>query len=147
MDYAVGRVGRIFLARIDHDENPVEEIRKLAVREKIRQATITLLGATGSARFVSGPKERKLPPEIIWTELDDVTEVLGIGNILWENEEPKIHLHTGFGNKKETKLGCLREEARTYIVIEAMIIEMTGFNAERRHNKRLGTSPITFQPE
>lgn len=147
MDYAVGTIGRIFLARIDHGENPIEELRKLAVKEEINQANITLLGAIGDARFVSGPKEKKLPPEIIWTELDDVHEILGIGNILWEENEPKIHLHTSFGNKKGTKLGCLREEAKTYIVIEAMIIEITGFNAERRHNKKLGASIVTFQPE
>ncbi len=147
MDYAVGTIGRILLVRIDHGENPIEELRKLAVKEEIKQANITLLGATGDARFVSGPKEKKLPPEVIWTELSDVTEVLGIGNILWEENEPKIHLHTSFGNKKETKLGCLREEATTYIVIEAVIIEITGFNSKRTHDKRLGASIVTFQPK
>ena len=147
MKYAVGTIGRIFLARIDHGENPIEEIRKIAVKEKIKKASIILLGATGDARFVSGPKKKKLPPEVIWTELNDVHEVLGIGNILWENNEPKIHLHASFGNKKETKLGCLREEAKTYIMIEAIITEITGFNAKRTHDKKFGTSPVTFQPE
>ncbi|RLG25409.1 hypothetical protein DRN85_05945 [Methanosarcinales archaeon] len=59
MDYAVGTIGRILFVRIDHGENPIEELRKLAVKEEIKQANITLLGATGDARFVSGPKEKK----------------------------------------------------------------------------------------
>ncbi len=45
MDYKVGSIGRVFIARIDHDEDLLDELVKLARSEEIKQAFFMLIWA------------------------------------------------------------------------------------------------------
>lgn len=143
MDYRKGSIGRLFIARIDHGEDLLSKLSGLAVREEIKSAFFIMLGALGGARLVTGPKEKSIPPEIVWASFNDAREIIGAGNIFWENGAPKIHLHGAVGNDKGMVMGCIRKETEAFMVVEIFIIE-TDIQAERIFNGRIGFSPVTF---
>ncbi|MEF9438114.1 MAG: DUF296 domain-containing protein [Candidatus Mariimomonas ferrooxydans] len=72
-----------------------------------------------------------MPPKPVWRQLGESHEVIGLGTIFWQNDEPKIHFHGAFGKKDMVKVGCLREESETFLVLEVIIIEIEGINAVR----------------
>jgi uncharacterized protein len=143
MDYRKGSIGRLFVARIDHGEDLLSELSGLALREEIRSAFFIMLGALGGAQLVTGPKEKSIPPEIVWASFNDAREIIGAGNIFWENGAPKIHLHGAVGNNKGMVMGCIRKETEVFMVVEIFIIE-TDIQAERIFNGRIEFSPVTF---
>jgi predicted DNA-binding protein with PD1-like motif len=145
MEYTKGRIGRVFTVRIDHGDDLIKELIKLAELERIESAFFTLLGALKEGKLVTGPKESKVPPEPVWSGFDDVHEILGIGNIFLENGKPKIHLHVGTGRGDRVKLGCLRGESEAFMVVEAFVLELEGISARRVTDKERGFAPISFR--
>ncbi|VVB87887.1 Uncharacterised protein [uncultured archaeon] len=143
MDYRKGSIGRIFVARVDHGEDLLKELIALAVKEDIKSAFFTILGASGKAQLVMGPKEKSVPPVAEWSSFDDVREIVGAGNIFLEDGAPKIHLHAVAGSSRGMTMGCIRKEAEAFMVLEVFIIE-TDIKAERVVNDKIGFSPITF---
>ncbi len=89
-------------------------------------------------KMVVGPETDELPPKPVWKELGESHEILGVGTIFWFEDEPKIHFHGAFGKKDMVKIGCLREKAETFLVLEAIIIEMEGINAIREIDPAIG---------
>jgi len=144
MDYRKGSIERIFVARIDHGEDLLNELNGLAAREDIKSAFFMILGAAGKAQLVTGPKEKSVPPVTVWSTFDDVREILGAGNIFLENGAPKIHLHAIAGSSRGLTMGCIRKEAEAFMVLEVFIIE-TDIKAKRVVNEKMGFSPIIFQ--
>jgi predicted DNA-binding protein with PD1-like motif len=143
MDYRKGSIRRIFAVRIDHGDDILSELSGLAIKEDIRSAFFIMIGAVGSADLVTGPKEKVVPPMTVWSSFDDAREILGAGNIFWENDAPKIHLHACTGNSKNMVMGCIRKKAEVFMVVEVFIIEMD-ILAERIFNETMGVSPIIF---
>jgi len=144
MDYRKGSIGRVFAVRIDHGEDVLAELSGLALKEEIRSAFFIMLGAMGSADLVTGPKDKVVPPSIVWSKFDDAREILGAGNIFWENGAPKIHLHAAAGSSKGMTMGCIRKAAEAFMVLEVFIVEMD-IVAERVHDEKIGFSPMTFE--
>ena len=72
-----------------------------------------------------------MPPKPAWRELNESHEVVGVGTIFWQADDPKIHFHGSFGKLDGVKMGCLREDDETFVVIEAIIVEITGIAATR----------------
>ena len=144
MEYAKGKIGRIFTVRIDHGDDLILELTKLSELEHIKSAVFTLLGALKEGKLVTGPKESVRPPEPIWSGFDDTHEILGIGNIFLEDGKPKVHLHIGTGRGGSVKLGCLRGESEVFMVVEAFVFELEGFSASRTLDKAQGFSPVSF---
>jgi len=143
MDYRKGSIGRIFAVRIDHGEDVLGELSGLAVKEEIRSAFFIMLGAMGSADLVTGPKEKVVPPTIVWSKFNDAREILGAGDIFWENGAPKIHLHGAAGSSNGITMGCIRKAAQAFMVLEVFIVEMD-IAAQRVFNEKIGFSPMTF---
>jgi predicted DNA-binding protein with PD1-like motif len=144
MEYVKGRIGRVFTVRIDHGEDLILELIKLAELEHIESAVFILLGALKEGKLVTGPKENIRPPELIWSGFDDAHEILGVGNIFLEDGKPKIHMHVGTGRGDSVKLGCLRDESEVFMVVEAFVLELEGISARRITDKKQGFAPVSF---
>ncbi len=144
MDYRKGSIGRVFIARVDHGEDLLAELSSLALKEKIKSAFFIILGGLEKVEFVTGPKESVVPPVEIWSGFDDGHQMVGAGNIFWENDTPKIHLHGVTGDTKEIAMGCIRKTARTFMYLDVFIIE-TDIPVKRVFDKKIGASPIRFQ--
>ncbi len=143
MDYQKGYIKRVFIVRVDHNEDLLSELSELALKEQIKSAFFIMLGAMGSAQLVTGPKEKTVPPAVVWSSFDDAKEIIGVGNIVWENNTPKIHLHATAGSSKGISMGCIRKKAKAFMVVEIFIIE-TDITAERVFNKNIGFSQMSF---
>ena len=61
-----------------------------------------------------------------------------VSHIFYQGNEPKVHFHGAFGKKDMVKVGCLRENSSTFLVLEAVIIELSGINAVREFDPALG---------
>ena len=65
--------------------------------------------------------------------LHDVHEMAGAGTIFPdESGEPVLHLHAAFGRDDQVTAGCIRTGVKTWVVAEAVVIELTGSEATRR---------------
>jgi len=71
MDYIEGSIGRVFIARIDHNEDLIKELETLSLSKNIKAAFFILLGAIGEASLVTGPKEKTIPPDPNWRDFGD----------------------------------------------------------------------------
>jgi predicted DNA-binding protein with PD1-like motif len=138
MKYQIGKTGRVVIARFEDKEDILGNINNVAKKEQIRSAIFFLLGGIRQGKVVVGPEKDELPPTPVWRELQESHEALGIGTIFWDESGPKIHFHGAFGKKDMVKVGCLREIAETFLVLEAVIIEMEGINAQRKFDPASG---------
>lgn len=131
MKYQTGRPGRMIVARFEDREDVLENLISIAKKENIRAAIFYLVGGMREGRIVVGPESEEMPPKPVWKALGESHEVAGLGTIFWQNDEPKVHFHGAFGKKDMVKVGCLREKSETFLVLEAVIIEMDGITAAR----------------
>jgi predicted DNA-binding protein with PD1-like motif len=131
MKYQIGQTGRVVVARFEDKDNVLQGLTDIARKEDIRAAVFYLIGGMKAGRFVVGPEKEELPPVPIWRELKESHEVVGLGTIFWQGEEPKIHFHGAYGKRDDVKAGCMRENAEAFLVLEGIIIEIKGITAVR----------------
>ncbi|MCC6600620.1 MAG: DUF296 domain-containing protein [Crocinitomicaceae bacterium] len=131
MKYQVGNIGRVIVARFEDKEDVLGNLGSIAKKEGINAAAFYLVGGMREGKIVVGPEKDEIPPTPVWRELGESHEVVGFGTIFHQNNEPKVHFHAAFGKKDMVKVGCLRENSKTFLVLEAVIIELSGINAVR----------------
>ena len=131
MKYQVGKTGRIIVARFEDREDVLGNLAEIVRKEHIRAAAFYLMGGMREARIVVGPEKDVMPPVPVWRELGESHEVTGFGTIFYQGDEPKVHFHGAFGKGDMVKVGCMREKTETFLVLEAVIIEMDGITAVR----------------
>ncbi len=131
MKYQIGRVGRIIVSRFEDKEDVINNLIEIAKKENVKNAVFYLIGGVKKGRVVVGPERDELPPEPIWNDIDESHELLGIGTIFYQDEDPKVHFHGAFGKRDKVKVGCLRGISETFLVIESVMIEIDGINARR----------------
>lgn len=131
MKYQVGDTDRVVVARFEDGDEIIEGLTNIAKRENIRAAVFYMVGGIKEGKIVVGPEKDVLPPTPVWKVLDESHESAGVGTIFWYEDEPRIHFHGMYGKHDRVKAGCLRERARTFIVMEVVIIEIRGIHAIR----------------
>lgn len=131
MQYAAGAVGRVLMARFDHGEAILPAITRLCEAEKIHAGWFFLFGAASDASLVTGPREHVLPPDPVWRTFSDPHEIVGMGSVALRDGVPAVHLHAAFGRGDDVLAGCLRGEGKAYIVVEALLLELSGIAAAR----------------
>lgn len=140
MNYQIGKTGRVVVARLEDGEDVLGSLQKISADEEIRAAVVYLVGGMKRGRFVVGPEKEQLPPKPLWRQLEESHEVVAIGTIFYEGNEPKVHLHGAFGKRDTAKVGCLREQSETFVVLEAVIIEIEDVLARREPDPVSGLS-------
>src|SRR5208337_2629640 len=131
MDYRIGEAGRIVVAKFEDGDQILQGISGIAKKENIRAGVFYLVGGMKGGRFVVGPETDEMPPVPMWRELNESHEIVGLGTIFWQGEEPKLHFHGAYAKRDSVKGGCMREKAETFLVLEAIIMEIKGVNAAR----------------
>jgi predicted DNA-binding protein with PD1-like motif len=82
-------------------------------------------------RFVVGPATEEMPPQPVWRELDESHEAVGFGTIFWQGDIPKVHFHGAYGKHDRVQAGCMREGSECFLVLEAVVMEITGVDVVR----------------
>lgn len=131
MKYQVGSAGRVVIARFEDGEDVLGGLVRIARDEEIKAAVFWLVGGIKGGRVVLGPEKDEMPPRPVWWQIGESHEVVAAGTIFPEGETPKLHLHGAFGKKDTVKVGCLREASETFLVLEAVIMEINGVAARR----------------
>ena len=135
MKYSTANLGRALVIRLEDGDVVHECIEEAARAEGIARAAVLLLGgADGGSRVVVGPEDGRAP-EIAPMErvLHDVHEMVGAGTLFPdETGRPVLHLHASFGRDADVTTGCIRNSVRTWVVGEAIVLELTGSAALRR---------------
>ncbi|MGW8161377.1 MAG: PPC domain-containing DNA-binding protein [Desulfobulbales bacterium] len=144
MEYQAGSVGRVFYARLDDGDDVHQCIQEMVIKEKIRCAWFQVFGGLKSAGVVIGPKEPVMPPDPVWKNIEETREILGFGSIIWDDGNPLLHLHAAMGHHGETLTGCVRKDSSVYLVIELMVIEVTGIEVTRPWSESRGFNRPTF---
>ena len=144
MRYQEGRIGRVFVARFEHGEDLLAELKSFAQKENVEEAVFYLLGALQQGGCVCGPSKSTLPPEPLWQEIKESHELLGVGTIFQGDDKPLVHLHCAFGRGSHCMTGCLRGESGVYLVVEAVIMELQGIKAKRVFDSSSGLTILDF---
>ncbi len=138
MKYSSGSLGRAFVARLEDGESVYDSVVEIAKKENITSAAVMAVGGMRRGKVVCGPKETsgKIEPQI--EEFDDAREIVGFGTVFMQEHEPALHFHAGIGRGNEAIVGCPREGMDVYLVLEVIIIEFLGIEAERVLDPEVG---------
>ncbi|MBI5142672.1 MAG: DUF296 domain-containing protein [Nitrospirae bacterium] len=131
MKYQTGSIGRVVVAKFEDNDDILAGLADIALKEGIRAASFHLVGGMREGGIVVGPETDTIPPTPVWRTLGQAHEVVGFGTIFMQGETPKVHFHGAFGKHDMVKMGCLREKSSTFLVLEAVIIEITGVSVTR----------------
>jgi uncharacterized protein len=138
MEYGVGQIGRVVVARLFEGEDVYESIEQIARWENVRCAAVLLTGGFRKADVVVGPKQETPKIEACFRAFDGPGETLGVGTLYWDDAAPKLHLHAGIGKGDLAMVGCPRGGAKTFLILEVTIIEITGIDATRAFDDETG---------
>ena len=138
LQYSEGTLGRVFILRIDDGEDLIESILKLVRRTNLKSCIGLFIGALKDGKAVTGPESAVLPPEQHFESYSSAWEVFGMVTVYPSVEGPKIHIHSSLGRGREALVGCLRDNATVYLVNEVVIFEITGLDARRELDERIG---------
>ena len=128
MQASEGKIGRVFIMRLEDGDVVPGCIETFAAEKKIKMAGVTLIGGIGEGQIVVGPRySDAIPPEPMLLPLDGAHEVVGIGLIAPDaHGVSKLHIHASLGRSGQAKTGCLRPGVKTWVVGEVVIYEILG---------------------
>ncbi len=141
MKYSTASLGRALVIRLEDGDIVHECIEEAARAEGIARAAVILIGgADGGSRLVVGPEDGRADPIVpMHRTLHDVHEMAGAGTIFPnEQGQPVLHLHAAFGRDDRVTAGCISAGVTTWIVGEAVVIELLGNEASRRLDATTG---------
>lgn len=144
MQYQKGSIGRVIIAKIEHGDDLLSELKNLLRVEQIQSGIMFMIGALQAGSLVVGPENCSVPPKPVWKEFQDGREILGMATVFTEDNEPVIHLHASLGRGDETWTGCIRKDARVYLVVEIVLLELLDSGAIRTLDSLTGLNLLGF---
>jgi uncharacterized protein len=145
LKYSEGRIGRVFVIRLEDDDELPVCIEKFAAERRVSVGQVILLGGIGSGEIVSGPlKNKELPVDPMLIPLDGVHEVVGVGILAPDKKgRATLHIHAALGRGGKTVTGCLRKGVKTWLVGEVILYEILGAKMARLPDKVSGFDLLT----
>lgn len=140
MKVTEGKIGRIFILKLEQDDIIPDCIENFSNEKNINVAQVTFLGGVYDGDLVVGPrKTNEMPPNKMTLPIDSAHEVLACGLIAPDKDNKSIlHLHGALGRAGNTITGCFREGLKVWLVGEVVINEILGTNAKRLLDKNSG---------
>ncbi len=140
MKSAEGRLGRVFVIRLEHGDRLPDCIERFAEQHGIAVGHVVLVGGIGDGQVVVGPRRSdERPPEPMLLPIDGAHEVAGTGVIAPDDRgRPRLHIHAALGRSGRTVTGCLRPGVSTWVVGEVIIYEITGARVSRVRDGETG---------
>jgi uncharacterized protein len=137
-----GKIGRVFVIRLEDGDIIPKCIEKFARENKVTMGHVILVGGIGSGQIVVGPRRsEQMPPEPMLLPIDGAHEVAGVGVIAPdESGKPVLHIHAALGRSGQTMTGCLRPGVTTWLVGEVILYEIVGAKASRVKDVKSGFS-------
>ena len=132
-----GKIGRIFVMRLEDGDIVPDCIEQFAEEKGVTVGHVVLVGGIGGGEIVVGPRRSdEMPPEPMLLPVDGAHETAGVGVLAPdENGKPVLHIHAALGRAGRTMTGCLRPGVTTWLVGEAVIYEILGVKAARLYDE------------
>ncbi len=141
MQYAEGKLGRIFVIRLHDGDHLPDVLESFAVHKNLSSALCFFVGGVREkGRIVVGPSDGNSPTiNPIVKLLSGVHEVCGIGTIFADEKgKPELHMHASFGRGDDVITGCIRMGIDIWKVGEIILLEITDTNAHRKKDRATG---------
>lgn len=119
------------MVKIEHGDDLIASLKTMMERESLEAAAMVMIGAVNQTDIVVGPKEPAVPPDPVWRQLTGGHEIAGIATGFWDGQEAVIHLHAAVGHGEDVIVGCIRNNAEVYLVLEVIVFEICGTDALR----------------
>lgn len=121
-----GKLGRVFVLRLNHDDPLPKTIEEFAAEKGLGLAQVVFIGGIYKGNLVSGPRRTEDPrPEPIILPISEAHETTAAGVIaLAEDGKPKLHMHGALGRAGQTTAGCFQSGLSVWLVGEAVIQEI-----------------------
>jgi uncharacterized protein len=144
MKYAEGKLGRVFVARLEEGESVYEAVESIAAKEKVACASVMAIGGMKSGRVVTGPENKrgKIVPH--FEQFDASHEIVGVGTVFPQDGKPSLHFHAGMGRRDKALVGCPRAAMSVFLILEVVIIEILGIDAAREFDAELGVHLLSL---
>jgi len=128
-----GRLGRVFVIRLENGDVLPGCIEHFAQENKIAVGHVILVGGIGGGEIVVGPRRSgEMPPQPMLLPVDGAHEVAGVGVIAPDEQgKPVLHIHAALGRSGKTMTGCLRPGVTTWLVGEVIIYEILDAEVSR----------------
>jgi predicted DNA-binding protein with PD1-like motif len=148
MKVSQGKIGRVFVIRLEDGDVIPNCIESFAREEGIAAGHVILVGGIGSGDVVVGPRSsNEMPPIPMLLPIDGAHEVVGTGVIAPDEEgKPVLHIHAALGRSGQTVTGCLREGVTTWLVGEAILYEITDTDMVRIKDEASGFTLLDIEP-
>ncbi len=129
-----GRVGRVFVLRLEHDDPLPKCIEDFAAEKQIRLGQVVFIGGIYQGNLVSGPRKSAEPrPDPIVLPVSEANEAVATGIIApAENGRPVLHMHGALGRSGQTMAGCFQKGVSVWLVGEAVIYELLSESTAKR---------------
>jgi uncharacterized protein len=135
-----GKLGRVFVMRLEEGDQVPEVIDQFALQQGISVGHVILIGGIGGGQVVVGPRDSAaMPPEPMLLPIDGAHEIVGVGVIAPDDRgQPALHMHAALGRSGQTVTGCVRPGVKVWLVGEAIIYEILGIRAARKPDAKTG---------
>ena len=135
------RFGDTIIARIDKGEEILEKIKELAIRENIKLASVTALGATNDFTVgVFNMKDKQYGSNNFTGDFEIVSLV---GTINTMNDEFYTHIHMSAGNSTGKVVGGHLNRAVVSVTCEMVITVIHG-KVDRYFDEKIGLNLFKF---
>jgi predicted DNA-binding protein with PD1-like motif len=140
MKASEGRIGRVFVLRLEDGDVVPDCIERFAAEKAISVGQVILVGGIGGGKVVVGPEDsEEMPPNPVLLPINGAHEVVGVGVIAPDKSgRPVLHIHASLGRADKAITGCLRPGVATWLVAEAVIFEILGAKAARLPDPKSG---------
>jgi len=142
-----GKVGRIFIIRLEEGDLIPTCIENFAAEHKVSVGYATLVGGISNGQVVVGPRnsESKVPDPML-LPVDGAHELVGAGVLAPDADgKPVLHIHAALGRAGRTMTGCLRPGVITWLVVEVVLLEILDIDAARLKDEQSGFSLLTMR--
>lgn len=142
-----GRIGRVFVLRLETGDVVPQCIERFAEENKLSVGQVVMLGGLGSGQVVVGPRYDSMPPEAMLLPIDGPHETVAVGLIApGDDGKPDLHIHGALGRSGQTLTGCLRAGVTAWLVTEVIIYEILGAEAARVKDRKSGFTLLKVGP-
>ena len=133
MKASEGRIGRVFVIRLEDGDVVPACIERFAEEQGVSVGHVALIGGLGGGQVVVGPRRSDtMPPDPMLLPVDGAHEVAAVGVLApGEDGRPVLHIHGALGRSGTTLTGCLRPGVTTWLMGEAILYEILGTTAAR----------------
>ena len=134
MQYSEGRMGRVFILRLEEGERLNDSIEKFAREKQVSHGLAFFLGGSADgSKVVVGPEANRETIIPMLHALKGEQEVLALGTLI-PNEagEPVLHMHGAAGREGKATVGCTRAGVNVWLIGEVVLLEILGADTARR---------------